>query len=170
MPNIELARAYVTIVPSMEGAQQTIAEELSGVDFSGQGSAGGTSFGDGFASALASAGSVALSIGSQIASGLAEGATALANFTAQGGQYADDVLTMSTNTHIATDELQAYMYAAELVDVSTETMTSSPSLIPNILRFNSSAAVALLRQTTLLLYFSIASAVEQSMSVLPVSM
>ena len=125
MPNIELARAYVTIVPSMKGAQQTIAEELSGVDFSGLDSAGGTSFGDGFASALASAGSVALSIGSQIASGLAEGATALANFTAQGGQYADDVLTMSTNTHIATDELQAYMYAAELVDVSTETMTSS---------------------------------------------
>lgn len=125
MPNIELARAYVTIVPSMQGAQQTIAEELSGVDFGEQGSAGGLSFGEGFAGALASAGSMALSIGSQIASGLAEGATALANFTAGGGQYADEVLTMSTNTHIAADELQAYMYAAELVDVSTETLTSS---------------------------------------------
>lgn len=137
MPNIELARAYVTIVPSMEGSQQAIAEEFSNVDFSDQGSVGGESFGSGFAGALASAGSIALSIGSQIASGLAEGATALANFTAGGGAYADEVLTMSTNTHIAADELQAYMYAAELVDVSTSTLTSS--MARNVRSMNSAA-------------------------------
>ena len=137
MANIELARAYVTIVPSMEGAQETIASELSGVDFSSQGSAGGADFGDAFSSALLGAGSIALSIGSQIASGLAEGATALANFTAQGGAYADEVLTMSTNTHIATEDLQAYMYAAELVDVSTETLTSS--MARNVRSMNSAA-------------------------------
>lgn len=137
MSNIELARAYVTIVPSMEGAQETIASELSGVDFSSQGSAGGADFGDAFSSALLGAGSIALSIGSQIASGLAEGATALANFTAQGGAYADEVLTMSTNTHIATEDLQAYMYAAELVDVSTETLTSS--MARNVRSMNSAA-------------------------------
>ena len=137
MANIELARAYVTIVPSMEGAQETIASELSGVDFSSQGSAGGADFGDAFSSALRGAGSIALSIGSQIASGLAEGATALANFTAQGGAYADEVLEMSTNTHIATEDLQAYMYAAELVDVSTETLTSS--MARNVRSMNSAA-------------------------------
>lgn len=137
MANIELARAYVTIVPSMEGAQETIASELSGVDFSSQGSAGGADFGDAFSSALLGAGSIALSIGSQIASGLADGATALANFTAQGGAYADEVLTMSTNTHIATEDLQAYMYAAELVDVSTETLTSS--MARNVRSMNSAA-------------------------------
>lgn len=137
MSNIELARAYVTIVPSMEGAQETIASELSSVDFSSQGSAGGADFGDAFSSALLGAGSIALSIGSQIASGLAEGATALANFTAQGGAYADEVLTMSTNTHIATEDLQAYMYAAELVDVSTETLTSS--MARNVRSMNSAA-------------------------------
>jgi hypothetical protein len=137
MSNIELARAYVTIVPSMEGAQETIASELSGVDFSSQGSTGGADFGDAFSSALLGAGSIALSIGSQIASGLAEGATALANFTAQGGAYADEVLTMSTNTHIATEDLQAYMYAAELVDVSTETLTSS--MARNVRSMNSAA-------------------------------
>lgn len=137
MANIELARAYVTIVPSMEGAQEEIASELSGVDFSSEGSTGGEDFGAGFASALAGAGSIALSIGSQIASGLAEGATALANFTAGGGAYADEVLTMSTNTHIAADELQAYMYAAELVDVSTSTLTSS--MARNVRSMNSAA-------------------------------
>lgn len=137
MANIELARAYVTIVPSMQGAQETIAYELTGIDFSSQGSAGGADFGSGFAAALAGAGSIALSIGSQIASGLAEGATALANFTAQGGAYADEVLTMSTNTHIATEDLQAYMYAAELVDVSTSTLTSS--MARNVRSMNSAA-------------------------------
>ena len=137
MANIELARAYVTIVPSMEGAQEEIASELSGVDFSSEGSTGGEDFGSGFAAALAGAGSIALSIGSQIASGLAEGATALANFTAGGGAYADEVLTMSTNTHIAADELQAYMYAAELVDVSTSTLTSS--MARNVRSMNSAA-------------------------------
>lgn len=137
MANIELARAYVTIVPSMEGAQETIASELSGIDFSSEGSAGGADFGSGFAAALAGAGSIALSIGSEIASGLAEGASALANFTQMGGAYADEVLTMSTNTHIAAEDLQAYMYAAELVDVSTQTLTSS--MARNVRSMNSAA-------------------------------
>ena len=125
--NIELARAYVTIVPSMEGSQQAIAEQMAGIEtsMSDQGSSAGSSFGASFASGLVAAGSIALAIGSEIASGLAQGAQALAEFTTAGGQYADDVLTMSTNTHIAADELQAYMYAAELVDVSVETMTST---------------------------------------------
>ena len=30
MANIELARAYVTIVPSMQGSQETITEALTG--------------------------------------------------------------------------------------------------------------------------------------------
>lgn len=137
MANYELARAYVTIVPSMQGAQEEIVSELSGIDFSSEGSTGGADFGAGFATALSSAGSIALSIGSQIASGLAEGATALANFTAQGGAYADEVLTMSTNTHIAAEDLQAYMYAAELVDVSTSTLTSS--MARNVRSMNSAA-------------------------------
>lgn len=50
---------------------------------------------------------------------------ALADMSVQGAAYADDVLTTSTQTGIATDKLQEYMYAAELVDVSTETLTKS---------------------------------------------
>ena len=41
------------------------------------------------------------------------------------GAYADTVLTESTVTGIATDKLQEYKYAAELVDVSTDTLTKS---------------------------------------------
>lgn len=50
---------------------------------------------------------------------------ALADMSVQGAAYADDVLTTSTQTGIATDKLQEYMYASELVDVSTETLTKS---------------------------------------------
>ena len=53
------------------------------------------------------------------------GAKALVDMATAGAAYADTVLTESTVTGIATDKLQEYMYAAELVDVSTETLTKS---------------------------------------------
>lgn len=39
--------------------------------------------------------------------------------------YADDILTMSNNTHLSTDTLQEYRYAADLIDVSLETLTKT---------------------------------------------
>ena len=53
------------------------------------------------------------------------GTKALVDMSKEGAAYADTVLTESTVTGIATDKLQEYMYAAELVDVSTETLTKS---------------------------------------------
>lgn len=50
---------------------------------------------------------------------------ALVNMAKEGASYADDILTQSTVTGIATDKLQEYKYAAELVDVSLETLTGS---------------------------------------------
>ncbi len=50
---------------------------------------------------------------------------ALIDMSKEGAAFADGVLTESTVTGIATDKLQEYMYAAELVDVSTETLTKS---------------------------------------------
>lgn len=41
--------------------------------------------------------------------------------------YADDMLTLSDTTGMSTESLQAYNYAAELVDVSMETLTGSMS-------------------------------------------
>lgn len=41
--------------------------------------------------------------------------------------FADDILTTSTNTGLSVEFLQAYAYAAELVDVDLETMTKSMS-------------------------------------------
>ena len=50
---------------------------------------------------------------------------ALVDMTREGAAYADTVLTESTVTGISTEKLQEYMYAAELVDVSVETLTKS---------------------------------------------
>lgn len=50
---------------------------------------------------------------------------ALADMTVGASQYADDILTMSTVTGMSTVSLQAYQYAAELVDTSLETLTGS---------------------------------------------
>ena len=52
-------------------------------------------------------------------------AGALAAMSVNAAAYADDILTTSTVTGIATDKLQEYAYAAELVDVSVETLTKS---------------------------------------------
>ena len=51
----------------------------------------------------------------------------LVNMTVGASEYADDILTMSTVTGMSTESLQAYKYAAELVDTPLETLTGSMS-------------------------------------------
>ena len=46
-------------------------------------------------------------------------------FTKDAAQWADDLNTLSKQTGISTEELQKFAYAADIIDVSTETMTSS---------------------------------------------
>ncbi len=52
-------------------------------------------------------------------------AKALTDMTVDAAAYADEILTMSTVTGMSAESLQAYKYAAELVDVSMETLTGS---------------------------------------------
>lgn len=54
-------------------------------------------------------------------------AKSLTYMTVGAAAYADEILTMSTVTGMSTESLQAYKYAAELVDVSMETLTGSMS-------------------------------------------
>lgn len=61
----------------------------------------------------------------------ADAIKALADFTADAikgaAEYADNILTMSTNFGIAADKLQEYQYMSELVDTDVETITGSLS-------------------------------------------
>lgn len=54
-------------------------------------------------------------------------AKSLADMTINASKYADNILTISSVTGMSTQSLQAYQYAAELVDVSMETLTGSMS-------------------------------------------
>lgn len=50
---------------------------------------------------------------------------ALVDMTVEAAAYADEMLTQSTVTGMSAESLQAYSYAADLVDVSMETLTGS---------------------------------------------
>lgn len=52
-------------------------------------------------------------------------AGALASSTMDMSKTADDLLTLSTQTSLTTDQLQEFEYASELVDVSTDTLRGS---------------------------------------------
>lgn len=54
-------------------------------------------------------------------------AVGMANVSVDSASYADEILTTSTVIRANTEHLQAYAYAAELIDVSMDTMTSSVS-------------------------------------------
>lgn len=49
----------------------------------------------------------------------------MTDMSVAGAANADNILTLSTQTGLSTDTLQEYSYAADLVDVSLETMTGS---------------------------------------------
>lgn len=62
---------------------------------------------------------------SALGSAIGNVATKTVDLATKTAAYADDMMTMSTQTGISTDNLQAYNYMAELTDVSLETMTKS---------------------------------------------
>ena len=84
-------------------------------------------FGDKLKSGLAGAAKAAGVAVAAVGTAVVAGAKALTDFSVEGAQYADTILTDATVTGIATDKLQEYHYAAELIDVSTETLTKSMS-------------------------------------------
>lgn len=61
--------------------------------------------------------------------------SAAINTAKEAAAYADDILTISTNTGIATETLQELKYAQDLMDVSLETVTKS--MAKNIKSMNS---------------------------------
>ncbi|GHU73123.1 hypothetical protein AGMMS49992_10710 [Clostridia bacterium] len=73
----------------------------------------------------------------ELGGALVDGAKALAETTIETARYADNIKTLSVITGVGTDTLQAYSYAAELIDTSLETMTGS--MAKNVKSMNSAA-------------------------------
>lgn len=60
-----------------------------------------------------------------VAAAVVEVEKALVSLTIESAAYADEILTQSAVTGLSTEALQEYQYAADLVDVSLDTLTSS---------------------------------------------
>lgn len=77
-------------------------------------------------------GAIVKGVGAAVAAGVAvigaaavSAGKALVEMTVSAAAYADEMLTQSTVTGMPVESLQAYSYAADLVDVSLDTLTSS---------------------------------------------
>ena len=75
--------------------------------------------------ALSKAGEFAAKAVAALGAAAAAAGSALVGMSVSGAAYADDILTLSVQTGIATDKIQEFKYAAELVDVPLETLTKS---------------------------------------------
>ena len=73
--------------------------------------------------------------------------TAVTGLAANAALAADDLNTLSTQTGISTEELQKYQYAADLVDVSVDTLTSS--MAKNIKQMTSTSKATVAAYETL---------------------
>lgn len=78
-----------------------------------------------FGEVMAKTAQVAAAAIAAMTAGMVAASKALADCTKGAAAFADEIITTSQVTGIATDDLQGYKYAAELVDVSLETLTGS---------------------------------------------
>lgn len=72
-----------------------------------------------------------------LADGIKKVSGALKDTVVEGAAFADNILTLSTNTGLSTEKLQEYQYMAELTDTSLDTITGS---LTKLIRNMSTAA------------------------------
>lgn len=73
---------------------------------------------------------------SAIANGIKSIGNAMSSALVDGASYADNIITLSAQTGIATDQLQEYQAVAELTDVPLETITKSMAKMTKSLESN----------------------------------
>ena len=132
--NIEIARCYVSIIPSMEGSQAEITKELTGVTNEASekaGDEGGSKFGSKFAAALkgsavAIGAAMTAATGAAIATGKAF--ISAANDTAA---YGDEVDKMSQKLGLSTDAYQSFDYVLKVAGTDMASMTTGMKTLTN---------------------------------------
>lgn len=124
----EIARAYVTIVPSMQGSQSTITSELTGITTPASESAGeesGKHFGESLAKGLkATAGIVAGAMTAITAGAVATG-KAFIDATKDVATYGDQVDKESQKMHISAEAYQEWDFILQHAGSSVEGMKTA---------------------------------------------
>lgn len=126
--HIEVAKAFVTIVPSLEGSQRTITEELTGVTSEASekaGAEGGSKFGNKFASAIKGTTAVigaamAAATGAAIATG-----KAFVSAANDVSQYGNNVDKMSQKMGISAQAYQEWDFIMQHAGANIEGMKTS---------------------------------------------
>ena len=132
--HIEVAKAYVTIVPSMEGSQATITKELTGVTSEASekaGEEGGSKFGEKFAGALKTtagviAGAMAAATGAAVATGKAF-IDAANDVSAMGDTIGDTAAKMG----ISTQAYQEWDFVLQRAGTSIDSMKTAMKTLAN---------------------------------------
>ena len=132
--NIEVAKAFVTIVPTMEGSQAEITKELTGVTNEASekaGDEGGSKFGSKFAAALkGSAVAIGAAMTAATGAAIATGKAFIdaANDTAA---YGDQVDKMSQKLGLSTDAYQSFDYVLKVAGTDMASMTTGMKTLTN---------------------------------------
>ena len=124
----EIARAYVTIVPSMQGSQSTITSELTGITTPASETAGeesGKHFGESLAKGLkATAGIVAGAMTAITAGAVATG-KAFIDATRDVAEYGDTVDKESQKMHISAEAYQEWNFILQHAGTSVDGMKTA---------------------------------------------
>lgn len=124
----EIARAYVTIVPSMQGSQSTITSELTGITTPASETAGeesGKHFGESLAKGLkATAGIVAGAMTAITAGAVATG-KAFIDATKDVAEYGDTVDKESQKMHISAEAYQEWDFILQHAGTSVDGMKTA---------------------------------------------
>ena len=136
----EIAKAYIQLVPTMQGVKSALTKDLGG-EAANAGKLAGGDFSRAFGGELGSVGKLASSSLGELSSSFASGIASVAAYGAavagvaaqlvklsnEAAKHADSIKTMSTNYGIAVSDIQKLKYMEELTDVSTETLLGSMS-------------------------------------------
>lgn len=130
MADAEVARAVVTIVPSMEGAQKSITEQLTGAASSAGDKAGntaGSAFGGGLKKGLAVAGAATAAV----AGATAAAGKAFIDAAGDVAAYGDNIDKMSQKVGISAEAYQEWDFIAQHSGTSMESLKTSFKTMAN---------------------------------------
>ena len=125
MADTEVARAVVTIVPTMEGAQSTITKELTGAASSSGVSEAGKEAGSVFSSGLAKGLAAATAVTAAVTALAVKATQAFVNSASQVAEYGDNIDKMSQKMGISAEAYQEWDFVMQHCGTSMDSLKSS---------------------------------------------
>lgn len=125
---IEVAKAYVTIVPSMQGSQSTITSELTGITNTASETAGeesGKKFGESLAKGLKTTATVVAGAMTAITAGAVATGKAFIDATNSVASYGDQIDKESQKMHISAQAYQEWDFILQHAGSSVEGMKTA---------------------------------------------